>query len=396
VASAARDAVDATFVAVLLDETKRLSAVSIVGDVANATPGGDEASARALQFPESSPSGVALATGQPVIVSDFETDDRFSHWAPESRTYGFSSMVSIPFGHRETPIGVLNAYFTKDHQPDQDDIELLIAYSQQASLMIDRALAYQLEKEAGEQLAESERLKSDFVSTVSHELRTPLTSISGFISTVLLRWDQLDDASKKELLERAAWNGGELRRMVEQVLSFSRLEGGMVDIHPAERRLGTEVRELVDHMLPVLGDHRIDITIPDDLMVMADAEGLHHILWNLLSNAAKFSPAGTPITVSAERQAGVALAAVHDEGHGIAIEERDRVFERFYRSSAGASARGTGIGLTVVRTYVERHGGKVWVESEPGRGSSFFFTLPLADEASAITPLRAVKAGTTS
>ena len=397
VAAAARHAVDATFVAVLLDESKRLYPVSIVGTVSgqeftgrgperpSERGNGSDASERALQFPESSPSGVALSTGKPVIVADFETDERFSQWAPESRTYGFSSMVSIPFGHRDTPIGVLNAYFAKDRHADQDDIDLLIAYSRQASLMIERALAYQLEKEAGEQLAEADRLKSEFVSTVSHELRTPLTSISGFISTVLLRWDQLDDASKKELLERAAWNGGELRRMIEQVLSFSRLEGGMVDIHPAERSLGHEVRDIVDHMLPVLHQHRVEIRIPDEIIVMADGEGLQHILWNLLSNAAKFSPADTAITVTAERQAGLALAAVHDEGPGVAVDERDRVFERFYRSSTGSSARGTGIGLTVVRTYVERHGGKVWVESEPGCGSSFFFTLPLADEESAIT-----------
>jgi signal transduction histidine kinase len=129
-----------------------------------------------------------------------------------------------------------------------------------------------------------------------------------------------------------------------------------------------------------IGVRRTSIDVPADLAVRADKRGFERILVNLLSNAAKYSPEGSPIRVSATTDNGDATVAVHDEGIGIPVEEQPLVFERFYRGSSVPGKRGTGVGLSIVRRYVELLGGEVSVESQPGRGSRFQFTLPRAGE----------------
>jgi signal transduction histidine kinase len=128
----------------------------------------------------------------------------------------------------------------------------------------------------------------------------------------------------------------------------------------------------------VMGQRRISLEIPDDLEVDADRRGLERILVNLLTNAAKYSPDGSAVGVSARAENGMAITAVKDEGIGISPAEQARVFERFHQGPAGSWEQGTGIGLSIVRRYVEMLGGEVWVDSKPGRGSTFLFKLPLA------------------
>ena len=378
VAEAARLAVGAVSVAVFLRPADGAAGLQIAGHSGFPTDATGVLRV-AVRNPMSSPTGIALTTGRPVSVPDIRADDRFAELVPAFERYGAQSLASIPLGSPTNPIGVLNAYFAEVSAFDDDDVHLLTAYARQASTIVARALAFEKEREASTRLAQADQLKSDFVSTISHELRTPLTSICGFVDTVLLQWDRLGDAEKKELLGRTAWNAAELRRLIEQVLAFSALDasGSVAGLVHYELRTGIE--ELARHMAPAMRECPVEIDIPSDLVVLANTEAIHQVIGNLLTNASKFGAPGSPVRVVARAEDGMARISVIDEGPGIPLDEQERVFERFYRSAATRNTRGTGIGLAIVRTTVEAIGGTVSVTSTPGEGSCFEVRLPLAD-----------------
>ena len=231
------------------------------------------------------------------------------------------------------------------------------------------------EREASERLRELDRLKDEFLSTVSHELRTPLTVISAL--TEILRGSP-DHDDRADWLERIFHNASEMSGMIEQLLDYSRLEAGRLalDLRPVIAR--DAALHCVELTKDALGGRQPRVDVPDDLTVEADERGIERILVNLLTNAAKYSPEGSAIEVTARADDGEAMIAVRDEGIGIPPAEQARVFERFYQGSVVSGTRGTGIGLSIVRRYVGLLGGRVWVESEPGEGSTFVFTMPLA------------------
>ena len=385
VAEAARAAVGAVAVAVFLAPDDGAAGLRIAGQSGFPTDASNVLRV-AVRNPMGSPTGVAMATGRPVSVPDVHADGRFASLVPAFERYGAASLVSIPLGPPTNPIGVLNAYFAEVEAFDDDDVHLLTAYARQASTIVARALAFDREREASTRLAQADQLKSDFVSTVSHELRTPLTSICGFVDTVLLQWERLSDAEKKELLGRTAWNAGELRRLIEQVLAFSALDASSAVAGLVPYELAAGIEELAEHMAPAMRDCPVEVDIPSDLVVLANSETIHHAIGNLLTNAAKFNVAGGRIRVVGRAEGAMARISVIDEGPGIPLDEQDRIFERFYRSSTSHHTRGTGIGLAIVRTTVEAIGGTVSVTSVPGEGACFDVRLPLADAAAAATP----------
>jgi PAS domain S-box-containing protein len=237
------------------------------------------------------------------------------------------------------------------------------------------ARALQNEREASEQLRELDRMKDEFLSTVSHELRTPLTAIGAF-AEVLISSAETTSETRPELFERISANASDMGAMIEQLLDYSRLEAGRVALEPGPLTLRTEALRCVEITREALGERRCAVDVPVDLEVVADQTGFERILINLLTNAAKYSPERSTIGVQARARSGEVIVTVRDEGIGIAPAEQERVFERFYQSSPVSGKRGTGIGLSIVRRYVELQGGRTWVESETGRGSTFFFTLP--------------------
>ena len=240
---------------------------------------------------------------------------------------------------------------------------------------------YEHEKAAAEQLRAADRVKDEFLATVSHELRTPLTSIIGF-TDVLMRKEESDPALHRRLLERVAANAEEMRSMVEQILDVSKLEAGRVLVDPRPVRLAGHVGDCIDALADRLAAHEVAVDVPADLAAMTDVDALGHVLRNLISNAAKFSPPGSKVTVRGERSGADVLIGVTDEGPGIDAEDRERVFERFFQARsapAGPGKRGTGLGLSIAQRYVELQGGRIWVDSDVGRGSTFWFTLPAAD-----------------
>jgi len=246
----------------------------------------------------------------------------------------------------------------------------------------DLLAAYERERQAAEQLRAADRLKDEFLSVVSHELRTPLASILGFAFALSDERRTLDTAMQKDLLQRIIRNANEMRRMVERLLDFSRLQAGKIDLLLVPLALRPAVDRCLANLADMLEHRPVEVDVPDDLVVLADEDGFNRVVQNLLANAAKFSPPDAPVTVRAAKDGGFACTTVIDHGPGIPAERQEHIFERFVQlPDQPSGGRGAGVGLAIVARYVEVQGGKIWVKSQPGRGAAFSFTLPLHDAA---------------
>jgi signal transduction histidine kinase len=229
--------------------------------------------------------------------------------------------------------------------------------------------------------AETNRLKTEFVNNISHELKTPLTLIRLYGETLQLK-ENLTNAEKKDCYEIITKESERLSHLINNVLDFSRIEMGRKEFDLKEGRLQdviTDTLESYRYHLEKKG-FVIHSDIASDLPEMNfDGEAIASVLINLLSNVMKFSPSEKEVTVKLFRDNGNAVLQVADKGIGISQKEIPKIFERFYQSeNKGASeARGSGLGLTLVKHIIEAHGGKIEVESEVGKGSMFTVRIPL-------------------
>jgi two-component system sensor histidine kinase KdpD len=235
---------------------------------------------------------------------------------------------------------------------------------------------------AGADAEDQDRLKSELVATVSHEMRRPLTAILGFSQTLRTRWEDLPSQLRGELLERVEQNAQAMSHMIGQVLDFSRLQLGdfQIDLRPLEveplvsRVLGNMGGQISDHVVRTRGEAEVS--------VLTEPYAFERILGNLVANAAKFSPVGTAVEVGWVAEGEMMRMWVRDEGPGVPEQERERVFERFYR--VRRTGPGAGLGLAVVKELVGLHGGRVWMDSaSPGAesvGAVVSVTLPAGEE----------------
>lgn len=230
-------------------------------------------------------------------------------------------------------------------------------------------------EQANADLAASLELRRQMVASVSHELRTPITCITGFASTLGRLWDALTEEERRRFVEKIGHHGDELNDLVDRLLDFSAAEAGRLQAHPAQIDLMEAVQDAVERLGPVLEGRPVSVE-GDALRAVADPVLVRRILTNLLSNAVKYSDEGSPITVRISVQSDDALVEVQDRGAGLAEAERRRVFDPFWRAEK-ARSRGTGLGLALVREYVQLMGGNVGVESTLGEGSTFSFSLPM-------------------
>ncbi len=229
-----------------------------------------------------------------------------------------------------------------------------------------------------------EGIRRDFVANVSHELKTPLTSVLGFAEA--LADSEMPPDRVREFGQRIVTNGVRMRRMIEELMDLSRVESGAWEPEPTDVPLADAARTAWQAVAGRREEGpRLDLDVDGDTTVRADRDGLGSVLRNLLDNAARYSPAGERVTVSARPTDGMIRVEVRDRGPGIPTAHRERIFERFYRVDAGRSRKegGTGLGLAIVKHLVEAHGGEVGVESRVGRGSAFWFTVPAARPADA-------------
>jgi signal transduction histidine kinase/CheY-like chemotaxis protein len=336
------------------------------------------------QYMDESPgvTGYIIQSGQALHLRDLQA-------IPEDAPYQVidvdeeptRSYVGVPLVSRDRVIGVLSVQSSQPGAYSEEDVELLMTVATQASTAIENARAYERLTETAEELREIDRFKTQFLANMSHELRTPLNSIIGFSRVMLKGIDGPLTESQETDLNSIHNSGQHLLALINSILDMSKIEAGKMELSFEEVRLPDVLSAVLGTTNALVKDKPVELHsyIPDDLpTVWADTQRVRQVLLNLMSNAAKFTEEGY-ISVRAEAGDEFVTITVEDTGVGIEPDAQTRLFIPFQQVDGSTTRRagGTGLGLAISRSFVEMLGGEIWVESEPGKGSTFGFTLPI-------------------
>jgi signal transduction histidine kinase len=328
--------------------------------------------------------GRAASSREPIQIPDISQSRAY---VPRMREIlarsGFRATLAVPLLREDRIIGglVVRRKSTGEFRPEV--IELLKTFATQSVLAIQNARLFREIEEKSQQIEAANRHKSEFLANMSHELRTPLNAIIGFSEVLQERlFGELND-KQAEYTDDILTSGRHLLSLINEILDLSKVEAGRMELELATFDLPIAIdnaRTFVRERATTHGitlDVKVDERLGD---VVGDERKIKQILLNLLSNAVKFTPAGGRIGINARQTDGVVEISVTDTGIGIAPEDQAKVFEEFRQvgSDKAKKIEGTGLGLTLAKKFVELHGGRIWVESEVGKGSTFVFTLPIS------------------
>lgn len=325
-------------------------------------------------------SRIAIDERRPLFIEDALTYPNISQRIV--RMLGFKSAIVLPLIARGRVLGVMWLYNTdKKVKFDEDDKRSAMALSDQAAIVIDNARIFKELEESYEKLKDLDKMKMDFFTLISHELRNPLAVIRGF--TELLYEGTLGPLNdkQKEKLQRIMENVDKMADMVGKMSDVSIVETKRYTLERMPISLNDVVAGLVSEMGFLFKNKHITlkVDVPQSLpLVEVEREKIEQVLLNLLNNALKYTPEGGEVSVSARDQVSEILVSVHDTGIGIPRKDLDKIFSGFYHAGYKLSYeyKGPGLGLAVSRRIVESHGGRIWAESEEGKGSTFYFTIP--------------------
>jgi signal transduction histidine kinase len=262
------------------------------------------------------------------------------------------------FGHSQPGM------FTEEHE------KLLTGISSQAAVAIDNAKLY-------EEVKTLNTRKDEFIGVAGHELRTPITTIKGYLQ---LLEEKTPEGLTKDFIEKALRQVNKLNRLITDLLDVTRIHAGKLDYTKSRCSLIGLVKECIETVCQIHTSHVIESRLSDgDLIVMVDPTKIEQVLINFLINAIKYSPGQNRIFVQVIREPGRAVVSVRDSGIGIPKQHLINIFHRYYRVSHSQYViAGLGMGLYISKEIIDRHNGSMWVESEEGKGSTFYFALPLA------------------
>lgn len=340
--------------------------------------------------------GTIWQTGRAMIVDDYDS------WPGRVKNFDYGlirSVVAFPLTSGSQVVGAIGlAYDTQDsreHQFGDYEVELLGRFAHLASIALDNARLYTAAKDARAAAEAANEAKSAFLANVSHELRTPLTSILGF--AFLLRKRFLDvifpyvpgtDAKAQRAVNQVNENlniilteGARLTELINNLLDLEKIQAGKMTWHMTRLQLPEVIRQAAAATASLFENKGLTwaAEVPEDLPeVFGDHNRLEQVVINLISNAVKFSEHGQ-ITCRAWVEGAEVRVSIHDQGIGIARADQALVFEKFKQvgDTLTSKPKGTGLGLPICREIVSHHGGRIWVESEPGQGSTFIFSLPV-------------------
>jgi PAS domain S-box-containing protein len=330
--------------------------------------------------------GQVVASGYPSLTTNVrglgeDTHPGTYHPSPAK----LASLLILPLRTRREMIGaLLIAASDPDRAMDDDKLPLAELLAERAALAIENASLYTEQVEARRKVEDLSRLKDEFLSIASHELRTPVTSIKGYTQLAKMLIKEGDLETSEEYLDIALDQIDRMSRLILELLDVSRIETGRLEIRREAILWAQFVRDVVHRHHTAVSDRRFHVSVPNDAnTVTGDRDRLEQVLGNLLENAVKYSPDGSDITVTVDNRNGTFVTAVCDRGIGIPADELGQVFERFHRGRQVSSTNygGLGLGLYITKQIIERHGGSIWVESKEGQGTTFYFSLPMADSA---------------
>ncbi len=293
-----------------------------------------------------------------------------------------ASMISIPLTLDDEPLGLLDVAYRKRQAFTQEDLAFLQALGHEAALAIRNARLYERERQQVTRLRSLDELQRGFVSAVSHELRTPLTCIKTSVDLL----DSLEDdpaEDEAELIRTIRHHVARLEGFVTDLLEITKLEAGQVTLSRQPTDLASLVSRAVEALQPLSDrkDQTIRLQLPEAAsLVQVDRRRIEQAITNVLSNAIRYTQKQGHIEVCVSSQPDGQRVCISDNGPGIAHEDQPRVFEKFYVVDNGHGLSGLGLGLYIAREMIELHGGRIWVDSEPGTGSTFCFQVPRTEE----------------
>ncbi|HVJ89794.1 MAG TPA: ATP-binding protein [Labilithrix sp.] len=274
-------------------------------------------------------------------------------------------------------LGVLGVYGEDPRRfEDPEQQRLADAFATQLATSIERA-RFAEETERARVQVETEQLRSTLLSSVSHDLRTPLAVMQGAASTLVDDDEKLAKVARRDLASAILEEAERLDRQVRNLLDMTRLESGSVQVKKEWQSLQEVIGGAFSRVESRLGGRTVSIRVLADLVAPLDGRLIDQVVVNLLENASKYTPEGSPVDVTAIESNGEVLVEVADRGAGILSEEQERIFDKFHRGTSERTKGGVGLGLTICRAIIAAHGGRIWVENREGGGASFKFALPL-------------------
>ena len=326
---------------------------------------------------------IVLENKAPLVIRNVQKDARLPPVAEFYIKYGFVSYLGLPLTAKGEVIGVLSLLTREEHEFSPEEIEFISTLAGQAAIAIQNSELFEQTKKQAAELEKAKEMQADFAAMIAHDLRSPLTNV---VSTAAMLEDGLlgpINEEQKKWLAKIGTNVHSLVDLVSDFLDLSKLEASRIDLVKKNVDLEQLIRNNIDNYLLVAQAKKIvlrpsvDPALPQ---LMADPRRLDQVLSNLLSNAIKFTGEGGEIEVGASRRNGKEVWVwVKDTGVGIPPDELGLIFEKYRQSASGktSSHKGTGLGLVICKMIVEAHGGKIRVDSEEGKGSTFTVTIPL-------------------
>ena len=328
--------------------------------------------------------GQAATTRAPVEVTDIQDERQYAatRFRPMLGRLGYRSLLAVPLLRDERIMGGLTIYRRRTGSFSAEIVNLLQTFATQSVLAIQNARLFREIEDKSRQIEAANRHKSEFLANMSHELRTPLNAIIGFSEVLGERLFGELNEKQAEYTEDILSSGRHLLSLINEILDLSKVEAGRMELEVAAFDLPLAIDNARTFVRERATKHGITLEVDVDERlgeIVGDERKIKQILLNLLSNAVKFTPEGGRIGIEARQADGVVEISVSDTGVGIAPEDQPKIFEEFRQvgSDYAHKTEGTGLGLTLAKKFVELHGGKIWVESEVGKGSKFTFTLPI-------------------
>lgn len=294
---------------------------------------------------------------------------------------GFRALLAVPLLHDRRIIGALVVQRKAPGKFERETIDLLQTFAGQSAIAIQNARLFHEAKEKGHALEVASKHKSQFLANMSHELRTPLNAIIGYTELILDNIYGEVPTKIRDVLQRLEKNGRHLLGLINEVLDVSKIEAGRFDLSLSDYSMGDIVRTVSTSLEALAAEKSLmlKVAVPGNLPVgRGDERRLTQVLMNLVGNAIKFTEAGE-VKIEVQTCDEGFLVSVTDTGPGIAPADRQHIFQEFRQidSSSTRAKGGTGLGLSIAKRIVELHGGRIWVESEPGKGSTFMFLVPV-------------------
>ena len=320
--------------------------------------------------------GSIFEQAKPVVI------DKITAHAEPGLTFlargGYQSFAGMPLTLLGESIGVMGVATISERCFISKEVELLTGIGREISIAVRNAQLYE-EASSAKALRELDAMRTEFLANVSHELRTPLSVIKGSANSLLQPDVIFDEPTRREFLQSIDKDADTLTRLVDDLLMMSRLEVGALEVKKKPHSLAEVVNSVKDRLDNLTAKHHLYIDIPDKLPpVVIDDGRIGEVLTNLVENAVNYSEENTNIAIEANPNGEEVIISVADEGIGIPPESHQKIFDRFFQGDGRKTGhrRGTGLGLAICHGIVEAHGGRIWVESEPGQGAKFSFSIP--------------------